>query len=384
MAAFSEAEAPSPDIYIPEEWSEAAETIAYDSVTSPPPVALVCGAKNCGKTTFSRHLLNILLQRYQKVAYLDTDVGQTEFTPPGFLSLTVIDQLTPDLTIPCLKTPERCYYFGDISSKRDPTAYLNYIFALYDYYRREYCMLKGSKKPVKTELPLVVNTPGWVKGIGYDILVDVLKYIAPTHVVKINISAEGKNLPAGAFWLDGDHKESVNLIEVSSARQDSFKRSVLVQKDAGLLRDLRIMAYFRQCFPSNLNITTIKELAHALASHSPYEIPIPSIKIKHLHCQVPSTEILYSLNATIVGLAVSSEDSENLSPCVGLGIVRGIDTFKRLLYVLTPVPQSTLEKVDLLLLGFVQIPTCLLQVSGPLPTAASVSMKFIYFSDNHQ
>lgn len=33
--------------------------------------------------------------RYQKVAYLDTDVGQTEFTPPGFLSLTVIDQLTP-------------------------------------------------------------------------------------------------------------------------------------------------------------------------------------------------------------------------------------------------------------------------------------------------
>ncbi|CBI15311.3 unnamed protein product, partial [Vitis vinifera] len=83
------------------------ETIAYDSVTSPPPVALVCGAKNCGKTAFSRHLLNILLQRYQKVAYLDTDVGQTEFTPPGFLSLTVIDQLTPDLTIPCLKTPER-------------------------------------------------------------------------------------------------------------------------------------------------------------------------------------------------------------------------------------------------------------------------------------
>ena len=61
-------------------------------------------------------------------------------------------------------TSLRCYYFGDISSKRDPTAYLNYIFALYDYYRREYCMLKGSKKPVKTELPLVVNTPGWVKG----------------------------------------------------------------------------------------------------------------------------------------------------------------------------------------------------------------------------
>ena len=54
---------------------------------------------------------------------------------------------------------------------------------------------------------------------------DILKYIGPTHVVKINISAEAKNLPAGTFWLDEDHEESVNLIEISSARQDSFKRS---------------------------------------------------------------------------------------------------------------------------------------------------------------
>lgn len=63
---------------------------------------------------------------------------------------------------------------------------------------------------------------------------------------------------------------------------------VLVHKDARLLRDLRVMAYFRQCFPSDLSITTIKELAYALAAHPPYEIPMSSIKIKHLHCQVCS------------------------------------------------------------------------------------------------
>ncbi|XP_057514959.1 polynucleotide 5'-hydroxyl-kinase NOL9 [Actinidia eriantha] len=364
MAPFSETECPSPSIFIPEEWSEAADAVAYDSSTSPPPVALICGAKNSGKTTFSRHLLNVLLQRYRKVAYLDTDVGQTEFTPPGCLSLTIIDKITPDLTIPCLKTPERCFFYGDISSKRDPTVYLTCIFALYDYYQKIYCMSDNNESPGNTGLPLVVNTPGWVKGIGYDILVDMLKYISPTHVVKICISAESKNLPAGAFWLDEGQNETVTLMEISTARQDSLKRSVLVQKDSRLLRDLRIMAYFRQCFPSDLNITTIKELAHALAAHSPYEISISSIKIKHLHCKVPSTEILYSLNATIVGLAVSSEDSEHLPQCVGLGLVRGIDTFRRSLYVITPVPHDTLEKVDLLLQGFIQIPTCLMQVQG--------------------
>lgn len=76
---------------------------------------------------------------------------------------------------------------------------------------------------------------------------------------------------------------------------------VLVQKDARLLRDIRLMAYFRQCFSSNLNISTIKELAHALASHPPYEVPISSIKIRHLHCQVSSNSwfthcILWPLN----------------------------------------------------------------------------------------
>lgn len=62
-------------------------------------------------------------------------------------------------------------------------------------------------------------------GIGYDILVDMLKYITPTHVVKINISFEKKNLPPGAFWLDNFEGVDVNLIEISSARQDSFNRS---------------------------------------------------------------------------------------------------------------------------------------------------------------
>ncbi|KAG4914422.1 hypothetical protein JHK87_051979 [Glycine soja] len=79
------------------------------------------------------------------------------------------------------------------------------------------------------------------------------------------------------------------------------------------------MAYFKQCFSSDSNISTIKELAHALASHCPYEVPIASIKIRHLHCEVPSSEIFFSLNATIVGLAVDSEGPENLPSCLGLG-----------------------------------------------------------------
>ncbi|XP_021761725.1 polynucleotide 5'-hydroxyl-kinase NOL9-like [Chenopodium quinoa] len=365
MAAFSSMkETPSPGIEISEEWSAAADTIAKSFTRSLPPTVFICGAKNSGKTTFSRYLLNTFLPRYKSVAYLDTDVGQPEFTPPGCLSLTIIDEETLDLTIPCLKTPQRCYFFGDVSSKRDPETYLNCIYALYDHYRKDLRISCKSGSPGAAELPLIINTPGWVKGLGFDILVDILKHIAATHVVKINISSGEKNLPSGAFWLDDLDECSVNLVEITPARKDSYNRSVLVQKKARLIRELRLMAYFRQCFPSSMSITTIKELALALASLTPYQVPISSIKIRHLHCEVPNSEVFYSLNATIVGLAVSCEDSQSLPVCVGLGIVRGIDTLKNVIYLITPVPQSILAGVDLLLQGYIQIPTGLLQVQG--------------------
>lgn len=54
----------------------------------------------------------------------------------------------------------------------------------------------------------------------------MLKYIAPSHVVKINISAESKNLPAGEFWLEEEENYgTTSLIEIRSARQDEFNRS---------------------------------------------------------------------------------------------------------------------------------------------------------------
>ncbi|MFS7912445.1 putative P-loop containing nucleoside triphosphate hydrolase [Helianthus anomalus] len=51
------------EAYIPEEWSEAAATIASASASGGI-TAFICGPKNSGKSTFSRHLLQLLLPRY--------------------------------------------------------------------------------------------------------------------------------------------------------------------------------------------------------------------------------------------------------------------------------------------------------------------------------
>ena len=45
------------------QWEEAAQAVAYDSCTWPPPVVAVCGPGNSGKSVFSRLLLNTLIDR---------------------------------------------------------------------------------------------------------------------------------------------------------------------------------------------------------------------------------------------------------------------------------------------------------------------------------
>ncbi|THU61073.1 hypothetical protein C4D60_Mb07t19440 [Musa balbisiana] len=279
------------EVIIPLEWEEAAEEISRAS--SPPPVVFICGPKNSGKSTFSRYLLNVLLPRYGKVGYLDTDVGQPEFSPPGYLMN------------PCIRATERCFFFGDVSSKSDPKAYLDCTFNLYDYFIRVHYQPNELNHPGKA-LPLIINTPGWVKGTGFDLLVEKLRYISPPQVVQIRISVESKNLPGSTFWLDSDQQEP-HIYLLNSARHNNENQSILVRKDASRMRDQRLFDYFKQCFPSNLNILTNKELAHALAAIAPYVVPFAKIKVVHLHCQVPSSEIFHSLNATIVGLAVSSD-----------------------------------------------------------------------------
>jgi len=112
----------------------------------------------------------------------------------------------------------RCYFFGDTSSKRDPEAYLNCLFHLYDYFVGKYRCDENEM------LPLIVNTPGWVKGAGFDMLVELLRYICPTIVVQIRITMQSKNLPDGVFWLDGG-QTGPKMINIGAAFHDASNRS---------------------------------------------------------------------------------------------------------------------------------------------------------------
>lgn len=62
-------------------------------------------------------------------------------------------------------------------------------------------------------------------GIGYDILVDMLRYMSVTHVVKIQRSVHKKNLPDGVFWLNEGSADAVTIIEINAPIQDYLSTS---------------------------------------------------------------------------------------------------------------------------------------------------------------
>lgn len=73
---------------------------------------LVCGERNRGKSTFTRFMCCRLLDVVPQVAYLDMDAGQSEFTPCGCISVTVVDKplLGPSFTHGNRNQVHQCFY----------------------------------------------------------------------------------------------------------------------------------------------------------------------------------------------------------------------------------------------------------------------------------
>lgn len=220
---------------MPAEWNR--KIFELSAVKAPrAPVVLVCGPKSSGKSTFGRLLANRLstgiskpgTRTWERVGILDLDPGQPEYTPPGIVALTVITQ--PNLATPfCHPAPEsgrelvKAHAIASVTPSLDPEHFLECAVDLFARYRDH------SAAPY----PLIINTPGWVQGSGLDILTGLIQRLQPSEVVYM--SHDGPEESTEALKAACQH---ATYSELPSQSVDFTPRTALH------FRTMQMMSYF--------------------------------------------------------------------------------------------------------------------------------------------
>ncbi|XP_072282034.1 polynucleotide 5'-hydroxyl-kinase NOL9 [Pyxicephalus adspersus] len=364
------------------------------------PVILICGPQNVGKSTFNRYLINQLLNHISNVGYLECDLGQSEFTPPGCISLL-------NITKPVLGPPythqrdaQKMVYFGEPSCEQEIERFLESVKYVITCYKREQ--------------PLIVNTMGWVKGFGLLLLIDLIHLLSPRYVVQMVAEGDERMEPltpeyikntAGFMtkaWSGAKYKskgmdssdeegDSSNDVHAKASlghelllAESSFSGAggtETVRCHGWILRDLAMLGYIGRL--QQYDVEQIIPL-HSLV---PYEVPFNAVALRIIHSEVAPSHIMYSANASWVGLChilddVSSQDSgpviltqTPICDCLGFGVIRGINMMKKVYHILTPLSPEALRSVNCLLIGNISIPHSVFKhqpgIAGEVPYVTS-------------
>lgn len=310
--------------------------------------SLVCGAKGVGKSTLLRYTINRILKRHDTVAVIDCDVGQPEFTVPGIVSLHLIRSSVLYPNYMNIKEPLSSHFIGDVNTKSDPQTVVTAIEKLIKIFK-EYCLEKSKSaheeysnaasgnifraldednREVHSNIPLVVNTDGWIRYTGAEILSSIMKILNPTHVLHIS-TLKDQNLPALSIVPSFC---KVMKLEVGSAIPSKVAPSDL--------RNLRLISYFlknnsiishlleyyHDCYKCNSSTSTPLMIKNGSITDSTgmlcfafrqaqIKISFKASNIRLIGNKVPSRLILSALNASLVGILNSNEH------CIAVGYI---------------------------------------------------------------
>ncbi|KAL0578674.1 Polynucleotide 5'-hydroxyl-kinase grc3, partial [Marasmius crinis-equi] len=376
------------------------------ALCEPEQVFIVKGVKKSGKSTFARTLLNHLLRSHKRVAYLECDLGQSEFTPGGMVALNVIERpvFGPPFTHPTL--PNHAHYLGTLTPRSSPSHYISAIQSLAQTYQLD---IKTPYDDPDEKIPLIVNTMGWTKGLGADLTRRIEEIIVPDRVFEFEVEGRGND----GGWFPHTQRQDPSIpkhhLHILRPVESSAMETSSAYYSAADHRVISILSYFHAVFPtfpsppppSSSLALLLKDsfrqftaqtwsTSLPLLAQPPYEVDVQKA-IESVHLigagseDVVKEEINRVLNGAIVGL-ISSEigntstshsysqagiipyvqnappPDPNTSRAHGLALIRGVsselggDTKETRLHVLTPLPSELLSTTKVLVKGEMEMP----------------------------
>eukprot|EP00163_Fabomonas_tropica_P002893 TRINITY_DN1234_c0_g1_i2.p1 TRINITY_DN1234_c0_g1~~TRINITY_DN1234_c0_g1_i2.p1 ORF type:complete len:621 (+),score=88.80 TRINITY_DN1234_c0_g1_i2:369-2231(+) len=389
------------ELWISPEHMSATERVVHDAARAGPVplVTMVCGGKNSGKSTWVRYTVNRLLKVSPRVVLVDTDLGQPELGPPGYLSAYMVSRpLTPCTFINqsfAEPMPGSCY-LGAVSAKNDPKSYQTVMESILSSVLP---LCTGTSQT--SAIPIIINTHGWVQGVGRDLLLAIYRAARPSVVVEFyprrHLDNPGDLANYFAYQSiededDQDKEDRVNIVVDTFANVLNRRTqgqavppvsSLASAIDRRTLQTLSSLVRF-PLYRARSVQALIEEGTRALACKRPYTVPISSlVAIIHVP-DISASQVLYALNGSIVDL-VRIKREEGDSPSKGMGplsfadyvytrpsehrlqprsqsmaLVRGIDTQAATLHIIPSHPQH-LQHVNAVIIGSLETPTSILR-----------------------
>ncbi|CAI2351424.1 unnamed protein product [Caenorhabditis sp. 36 PRJEB53466] len=307
------------------------------------------GHKGAGKSHLMRNLVNRCLSGgYDSVYVLDCDIGQSEFTPAGCLSLHKI-------TSPILDKPyghqkakfENAYFFGD-NTVRNTHLYMDIFERLWNKFREV-------SEPGSV---CVINTMGWITDTGAEMLAHIINVTEPDLCVEIFRSQTEPR-----FLFPNNCKVARLSIFANNSTgiigQPAQKRLPPV-----LIRELTVVGYFASLL-SRPSIASFPQVAPYSLKFQNTTICIPPDLL------VQDCHVFSSINTQLVALCFNHSELrprrlcgmadmpnlcviDNNSPalqCIGFAIVRGVSVEQRTVYVVSPIDLRQLDEPPILVRG---------------------------------
>ncbi|KYN07162.1 Polynucleotide 5'-hydroxyl-kinase NOL9 [Cyphomyrmex costatus] len=291
-----------------------------------------------------------------------------------------------------LKTPIYQLFIDDVNVTRCITRYLEGIKML---------IKKLKECPILSRLPIVVNTMGFPKSLGWNIVIFTIKLIRPSIILQIMSSKKKNNyddiLSAEVVnkqecsWTFCDetfidwnrpceHDFCMIYSEAEIARKNEFNI------EPYQIRELLMLSYLSSIVHNkNDSIQCNTELSFNINEVVPYMASFSSLCIIPQRLfGIPASHALNVINGNIValcGIDLTKESPEKsidisnlqvltqrspLCTCYGFGIIRGIDMERQEVFIITPLPISIMQYVNCLV-GCMPVPPTLLKLHQGAP-----------------
>uniref|UniRef100_M4BKZ7 Protein CLP1 homolog n=1 Tax=Hyaloperonospora arabidopsidis (strain Emoy2) TaxID=559515 RepID=M4BKZ7_HYAAE len=134
------------------------------------PRVLVCGPVDSGKSTLTQILVNYALRLGEKPTLVELDAGHGCLSVPGTLSASPLDMNSLSVEEDFILTNPVAYFYGHAAASENVELFRHQQQQLASTVKR-----RLEKDDEVNASGCVINTCGWVDGMGFDLLVDAIK-----------------------------------------------------------------------------------------------------------------------------------------------------------------------------------------------------------------